>query len=346
MNKSPTAASSLITEFFHSPTLALIQEPPLRRGLIYGFPHPLHVLSHQDSPRTAIIHNPSLNIWPVDHLSSGDCQAALWHLNKITILVASIYWPINEPHIPDSLPAILAEASASGWEVIVGMDSNAHHHSWGSPTNNARGSLLANFISDQGLILHNVGDKPTFVKGVHHTHIDLTLSSYNLQLLLHSWDVSDDDHFSDHKLITATLSSNERSHRIVPNYRKTNWDGFKGHLNESSWDTPDTWCPETIEMMTDTITSTIQEALRASTPLVKIPDKPNPNKWWTDELRQLRRQVRVAFHESQRFPSEETSIAYKEVRSQFKKSLKKAKQKAWEDFTSSCDSVQTTAKLT
>jgi len=228
MNKSPTAASSLITEFFHSPTLALIQEPPLRRGSIYGFPHPLHVLCHQDSPRTAIIHNPSLDIWPVDHLSSRDCQAAIWHLNKITVLIVSLYWPINEPAIPDSLPTILAEASASGWEVIVGMDSNAHHHSWGSPSNNIRGTLLANFISDHGLILHNVGDKPTYVKGSHRTHIDLTISSYNLQLLLNSWDVSDDDHFSDHKLITAILSGNDRTHRGVPNYRKTDWGGFQG----------------------------------------------------------------------------------------------------------------------
>ena len=115
---------------------------------------------------------------------------------------------------------------------------------------------------------------------------------------------------------------------------------------EDDWPSPDTWSTEAIEEAATSLTSRIRKALHLTTPLVKIPDKPNPNKWWTDELRQLRRAARVAHHANQNHPSTSNHDKYQEALKSFKKALKKAKTKSWEDFTSSCDSVSTTAKLT
>ena len=169
------ALNTLLNEQFHKYNIALLQEPPLSKNTLIKIPHTLHALAAPTNPRTAIIFNPSLDIWAIPHLSDRDCQVAIWYLNKRPTILVSAYWEINSPNIPDRLSQAIKYAKRGKYDLLLGIDSNAHHHLWGSPDINTRGLKFEDFISSHNLTLLNNSQAPTFVKGLHTTHIDLSL---------------------------------------------------------------------------------------------------------------------------------------------------------------------------
>jgi hypothetical protein len=140
----------------------------------------------------AIIFNPSLDIWAIPHLSDRDCQVAIWYLNKRLTILVSAYWEINSPNIPDKITQAISYAKRGKYDFLMGIDSNDHHCLWGSPTNNPRGLRFEEFISMHNLNLLNNSQAPTFVKGLHKTHMDLILTSPRLAQLIQTWEVLPD----------------------------------------------------------------------------------------------------------------------------------------------------------
>jgi hypothetical protein len=141
-HKSRLSLTTLIDEkFIKNNNVALIQEPPLnRKGEVAGYPPPLSCLQSTNKPRAIILHNPSLELWQLPHLSDRDCQTAIWRNGKHRpIVVISAYWDINYPSIPDMITKSITEAKNMRYDIILGMDSNAHHLLWGSPVANQRG---------------------------------------------------------------------------------------------------------------------------------------------------------------------------------------------------------------
>ncbi len=148
-HKSRISLSTLIDEKFHeNNNIALIQEPPLnKKGEVTGFPTPLSCLQTDIKPHAIIIHNPSLELWHLPHLSDRDCQTAIWRNNKHRpIIVISAYWDINHPTFPNTIVKAITEAKHKKYNIILGMDSNAHHPLLGSPTANQRGDTLESIL--------------------------------------------------------------------------------------------------------------------------------------------------------------------------------------------------------
>lgn len=83
-------------------------------------------------------------------------------------------------------------------EYIVAVDFNAHSPSWGSPTTCAKGEALSDFASAIGLIVINQGNAPTYERGGHSSHIDVTFASTRISRLIHLWQVLQVDMASDH----------------------------------------------------------------------------------------------------------------------------------------------------
>jgi len=152
-HKSLNSLTTLIDETFTTNNnIALIQEPPLKKGSCVGVPSPLTCLSTSQSPRAAIIFNPSLELWQLPHLSDRDCQTAIWYNDKAKpMLVISAYWDITIPFIPPTLSKAVTEAVNKNYLILIGIDANAHHPAWGSPDTNTRGSLLEAFLTNINL---------------------------------------------------------------------------------------------------------------------------------------------------------------------------------------------------
>jgi hypothetical protein len=134
-HKSLISLATLIDDkFTDNCNIALIQEPPFREGKIVGVPPPLSCLQTSPNPRAAIIHNPSLEIWQLPHLSDRDCQTAIWHNGNATpTVLISAYWDITFPSIPTKLTKAITEAITKKYKILLAIDSNAHHPAWGSP---------------------------------------------------------------------------------------------------------------------------------------------------------------------------------------------------------------------
>ena len=181
-HKSKDSLATLIDEqFISNNNIALIQEPPLRQGEVIGYANPLICLQTGEKPRAAIIHNPSLEIWQLPHLSDRDCQTAIWRNAKQNpILIVSAYWDITYDKIPIMLTNAIKNAKEKKYDIIIGIDSNAHHPAWGSPDSNPRGMRMENFINKFNLHILNDGIHPTFKRINCATHIDLTLTSTHL----------------------------------------------------------------------------------------------------------------------------------------------------------------------
>jgi hypothetical protein len=181
-HKSLSSVNTFIKEtFIDNNNIALIQEPSIKIGTCLGIPPPLTCLSSSPNPRAAIIHNPSLEIWQLPHLSDRDCQTAIWHNDKMKpILLISVYWDITFPNIPTTLTNAITEAISKQYQILIGIDANAHHPAWGSPDTNSRGAQLESFLTNFNLHILNEGTTPTFTRKNCATHIDITIASQPL----------------------------------------------------------------------------------------------------------------------------------------------------------------------
>jgi len=130
-HKSNTSFSTLIdTKFKSNRNIAFIQEPPQLKGIITGVPSPLTCLYSSPRPRAAIIHNPSLEVWQLPHLSDGDCQTAIWRVESCRpVIIISAYWDITNPDIQPTLKKAINKAIKKKYDLLIGIDANAHHPS-------------------------------------------------------------------------------------------------------------------------------------------------------------------------------------------------------------------------
>ena len=70
--------------------------------------------------------------------------------------------------------------------------------------------------------------------------------------------------------------------------------------------------------------------------------KRRPNKWWNSELTALRSEVKTIYKTKK---TEEDNTKYKELRSQYRAAIKKAKKASWEEFCSNKESSSDLSRL-
>ena len=90
---------------------------------------------------------------------------------------------------------------AKGEEAIVMGDLNIKSPRWGSPVSDMRGEYFVEWIDTLDLVVHNTGDKPTFVRGRSESYIDVTCSTHRIARDISNWTVLDEEPVSDHSII-------------------------------------------------------------------------------------------------------------------------------------------------
>ena len=258
------------------------------------------------------------------------------------IYLCSVYLDITHTgtnFFPATLLALLKKCQLERKKVIIGMDSNAHSVLWGSDSN-TRGEVIEDLMVSYGLALENRGFEPTFTGRGTQTHIDLTLS---LNCSVHDWYVSDETTLSDHQLIRFNIVTPKTPPVCYPNLKKANWGKFTATLEAkpgaSAEDTP-----EWLERECNSIIADIQEALAHSCLVIKIREKVIKDSFWTQELQELRREVRAAQRDA-RSGSPEDWESFLQVRGEFRRQLNKSKQTSWKQKIANAHSPKELAKL-
>jgi hypothetical protein len=115
-------------------------------------------------------------------------------------------------HIKNSIDLLKPQFS------IISMDSNAKSKLWFSKSDDRRGELITEFISEMNFILLNDNEiTPTFFTTRGESFIDLTLISENLTNAIKNWEVLETNSMSDHRYIVFDI--NEKTEEI--NYKNT-----------------------------------------------------------------------------------------------------------------------------
>ena len=80
------------------------------------------------------------------------------------------------------------------------------------------------------------------------------------------------------------------------NFKKADWSYFKSlPTNKTSDHPPKVWSKETIELEAEKLLEDITQALDKICPEKEQTFKTKPPSWWTTELHNLRRQVKIAW---------------------------------------------------
>ncbi|CAI6356613.1 unnamed protein product [Macrosiphum euphorbiae] len=138
----------------------------------------------------------------LDDSSSGN--GYVW-IKLNDLIVFSCYWSPNttlaeyEIFLGDLDQAIRARGDT---RLIFAGDFNAWNVEWSSRADNPRGELLSDLAVSLDLILSNVGDTPTFVRGEATSIIDVAFSR---GVGVYVWSVLDELNLSDHAYITFSI---------------------------------------------------------------------------------------------------------------------------------------------
>ena len=347
LHRSIAASSNLINFNFD---IALVQEPHIPSLKANN----LDLFYKDSKSRTAIVCRKGTNFTVAPEYVTKDSTAGLIHNGNKKIFIASIYLeqPPGSPRYDEAVKYIylkewenlLTTCRIKNIPCVIGIDCNAHSPQWGCKDENLRGKILEELIAQYNLQIQNVGDNPTYVRENANSVIDLTLTMGNVDVA--KWLVSDAASLSDHKAIQFELHD-QMCRTLVEgyNYLKMDWGKFRSVCdNLYSPDEGKVWSTNKIELELEKIYKAIRQALYESSP--RRGSRPKPFRIWWDEDCEANKGKTVMLQKRWWKTGNSLIFAeYKAAKFQLKKSIKKAKQKAWRDLVSDADSMKKVSDL-
>ena len=174
----------------------MVQEPYVNnKKIISNCPQKYDIFpsNKKDNKRTAIFCSRHLKLTEINELCSQKMTTIGGTIGGKNIIFSSIYMHYNEPVISKEMTDLINYCRKNAYQLIIGADTNSHSSLWGpSPkTRCKRGETLEQWILQEGLIVRNQVEIPTFSNKRCSSNIDVTLS-LNLSLPLHDWTVDTD----------------------------------------------------------------------------------------------------------------------------------------------------------
>lgn len=323
--------------------IALLQEPWTGGdGRIRGmgcFKGKVFACKPSDGPRACVLITDPLNAEILPQFLSRDLVAVRMTLRGVKTVIASAYFSHSEESPPQELTRLVDYCKREGMQYLIGCDANSWNVAWGSTDTNERGSDLMEYLSAENLTVLNRGSKPTFVTANRQQVLDITLACSKMEKLVSDWEVSDEESMADHKYITYSIETETRDESVhIRNPRKTDWSKYlvelKAHLPLLPNELSDV---VVVETYCQRLTSTIIDAFQASCPLREKKVHKEPP-WWNETIEKLRRQTRLMSNRARRTMLPEDYNSYRQVRSEYKKEIRRSKRCTWRKF---CEEIST-----
>ena len=329
---SEEAEDEFLEYLVKSQAIGLVQEPYLRKNKIKQ-PNGYRVIHCGKAARACIYLPNNVNAWLVS--STRDVVAVLTgNSEKGTILCSSYHdgdFPPSE--IGYGLDPIMDYANRGQHKILIGLDSNAHSILWGpNDTPNDRGAYMEDWIFRNHLKVDNEGDSATFVSSRYGTVIDLTISSYTLDVS--QWTVDTTPCLSDHRRIFYTLHLNTKRSFKRRNFKGANWVTFREELDnrlDYSNQNP-IWDSQRLEQEVSKLENCIIQALDKVAPLCKV--KINPRITHKDDeltsARALFKRIKRAYHQKT-----VTFEHYTSVKREYRRVMRRVSKERYIDFIES-----------
>ena len=349
MHKAGAAASELHRQLPRTnPDVLLLTEPPVYKNKVVTLPKgyqlfPSRALS--EIPRAAILLKPELKGVHLSHLGTPDCTAVLVPTPLGTVLLASAYLDKDLPVHPDWLQTIYTYAARNNFGLIVGLDTNAHHTSYGNRTD-IRGRDFMDALSLNNLSLANRGRTPTFdtVRGGRpfRSVIDVTVYS---QVHINNWRVDSQYNGSDHNSILFDSPYSPPPPTTGRRWSKADWPLFTSHLEAAQLYTPRMVNCKKLDNMVANLYRAINEALDKACPLEEIkPPKPYRH-WYDTDLKKMARQLKKQYRRTKRCLNPQETDKLYHLQKEYSKASRNKRQAAWKAHLTETDSVSAVARL-
>lgn len=248
--------------------MVLIQEPHCNKGKIPSYKNlSSFKFDTKERVRSCIYTSQNLKTFKLNQFTTKDITTIGVKFKNKTIIFCSAYLPHELDNPVDQLLLNMAYYCRNEkLDLILGMDSNAHHLAWGCPDINPRGEELFQFITNYDLNLENKGNTPTFQNAIRQTILDLTLTNNLKYTKIEKWEVLKEDSLSDHSTIMFTTSiQDEKTEEPFRNIRKMRTLIFKQELEHIF----DPHYKGNLHQRTKYLTDCLTKAFHKSTPLSK-----------------------------------------------------------------------------
>lgn len=337
--------------------ISFIQEPWVRGNKIHGFGQ-LHARLFYcrtgAKPRAAIHVSNGINAMILNQFTNDDLAVVRVCRDSKDggdFIVTSVYMPYDAvaPHPGPSYARVVDYCRLESIPLLTGADANAHHLIWGSTDTNRRGEELIDYLVTTDLMILNKGSKPTFVNAVRSECIDITLASCKLVDRIHSWRVTDEETFSDHKLIKFCLRGSFPAREPYRNPRKTDWDRYRRILSEKLSGTvyqERFFTIDSLEKANREITESMISAYQAACPLI-APKPLYKNAPWSKDLDEKKKKLRKAWNLAGKkgADQEKCKEKYSDLLKDYKKSQAELKEKFKVKFFEEADSIPAFARV-
>lgn len=255
----------------------------------------------------------------------------LFHNNGFTN-VYSLYIPPNyhNESLKYDLQDLLSEMSSP---FILTADANAHHAMWGSPSNDSRGSIIANLIEENNLFLLNSGEPTYLTHQGTFSHIDITICSSDVAPL-YTWRPHHETFNSDHFpiMVYSDTIPEPKPSKIKWQLKRADWNKFRDTL-----ELPTTFLSPT--QACGTVTDSILKAARQSIPISRNSPYSKTSYFWNRECSTAKRAKNKAFNKYRNNLGDISLwIDYKKHKAIFKHTILNAAKKSWIEFLASLSS--------
>lgn len=280
---------------------------------------------------------------------TGTGEGFVW----VELDCAVIYGCYISPNVADSryetfLRALRADIGKHRKEIIVAGDFNAKSRLWGSPVEDRRGDMVADWLAQDDLVVQNRGNIPTFVRGDSISYIDVTFCTPGIASRIVSWKVLVGENLSDHQDITFEICGAETTSGLRESGAGGGWKVNRAALTSLRVEITRQLEQEggnrehlrTAEGFAGMITRACNNVF----PRRRAGERRHPVYWWSDDIAQTRRECLTKKRKLARANGrpvepgerEKTKTEYRELRKILRNLIKKAKRKAWIDI---CDEV-------
>lgn len=259
--------------------------------------------------------------------------------------VFSCYFSPNDTResFAEDLAELERRVQMAEGDVIIAGDFNAKSPMWGEWRRDWRGMLVEDLIARLDLAVVNVGDSPTFTRGVARSIIDLTLASQHVARRISGWQVLEEESLSDHSYIRFHLGGNDA--RLDPQAagRRNSWNPRK--IDPAKFDDaleeiklldvlgrrpPAAGVEERAEGVTKQLVQLCDRCMPRRRPTAS---NRSPKYWWSEEIAALRKECLKARRRATRSRGDpDLTAAYKMARNALKKAIKRSKEGKWRDL--------------
>jgi len=133
----------------------------------------------------------------------------------------------------------------------------------------------------------------------------------------------------------------------VKNWQSTDWIKFESRVlcKGAQWKQPKVWTESTLDTEAKRFGAEVFSALEKSTPTFTPRLKLRKNVWWTPELAEQRKVLRVSYRTWKASGSAEDRLKYVDARHYMNAAIREAKAMSWQNFCSGAHSSRELARI-